>query len=120
MGRKTNRKLVKGYKQPVHNRGNPKGECMERCSNSSIIRATQTRTTRYHFTPVRLTKILGSQAILYVGRAMRKCKYLYTSERFLIHVALLENSWEYLVKFITQQSHFWAYILEKSECKKRI
>lgn len=54
MGRKTNRKLVKGYKQPVHNSGNPKGEYMETCSDSSIIRAMQTKTTRYHFTPVRL------------------------------------------------------------------
>lgn len=50
---------------------------------------------------------------------MRKCKYLYTSERFLIHVALLENSWEYLVKFIIQQSHFWAYILEKFWVQKK-
>lgn len=62
IGRKTNRKSVKGYKQPVHNRGNPKGECMERCPNPSILRATQTRTTRIHFTPVRFTTILGSQA----------------------------------------------------------
>lgn len=118
MGRNSNRKMVKEYQQPIHRRGNAKASCMESCPNSSVMRAVQTQTRRCHFTPMRLTKSLGSRMIL-CWQGHEEIEELVHVRRFLVHVALLESKLGVFSLILLPSNPFLGVYSKNSRCEKR-